>query len=155
MDFEALQQRVIESLGSCSWQFEPHSGKVDYSEGFQRLLGYEPGERVFDTNWVSDNIHPKDLSLWQDVYIRCVQGQIQSFDCELRFKHKDDFFLWIQTRGAVLEQDADGRALLIGGLVFPRDDRETIKVTESRFRLFLDNVPDAISSARLPPHGCR
>lgn len=140
-----LQQQILETLGSRSWEYDLVSGKVDYSEGYQQLLGYRPDEREFDTSWVRDNIHPKDLHLWEDVFVRCIKGQIPSFDCELRFKHRDDSYVWIQTRGAVIERDGDGRALRMGGLVFDLSDRHASKEAESRFRLFLDNIPDAIS----------
>ncbi len=145
MDNEELQRLVMQSLGGCSWEYDLVSESVTYSDEFLALLGYRPGERPVDTDWVADNIHPKDLSMWQESLVRNLRGESRFFDCELRFRHRDDHYVWIQTRGIVTERDAAGRARRIVGLVFDISERKAAKESESRYRLFLDNIPDALS----------
>ncbi len=145
MDNEELQRLVMQSLGGCSWEYDPVDDSITYSAEFLALLGYRPGELRIDSNWVADNIHPKDLPLWHDSLIRNLRGESRFFDCELRFRHRDDHYVWIQTRGIVTERDAGGRALRVVGLVFDISERKAAKESESRYRLFLDNIPDALS----------
>jgi PAS domain S-box-containing protein len=145
MKSDELQQLGLASLGGCSWEYDLKTDRITYSDEFFALLGYGPGELTIDTDWVSSNIHPKDLSQWRDAFVNAVKGTSKYFDCELRFKHKDDSFIWIQTRGVVVEWDKSGYALSIVGVVFDISQRKTAKENESRYRLFLDNIPDAIS----------
>ncbi len=145
MENEELQRLVMHSLGGCSWEYDLGDEKIIYSDEFLALLGYRPGERGIDSAWVADNIHPKDLPLWRESLVRNLRGESRFFDCELRFRHRDDRYIWIQTRGIVTERDASGRALHILGLVFDISERKAAKESESRYRLFLDNIPDALS----------
>ncbi len=145
MDNEELQRLVMQSLGGCSWEYELTNDRITYSDEFLALLGYRADERNIDTDWVSDNIHPRDLPLWHESLVRNLRGESRVFDCELRFRHRDDHYIWIQTRGIVTERDAAGRALRVVGLVFDISERKAAKDSESRYRLFLDNIPDALS----------
>lgn len=145
MDNEELQRLVMHSLGGCSWEYDVANESITYSDEFLALLGYRPGERRIDSDWVEDNIHPKDLSMWHDSLIRNLRGESRFFDCELRFRRRDDRYIWIQTRGLVTDRDAAARALRVVGLVFDISERKAAKESESRYRLFLDNIPDALS----------
>lgn len=145
MKSDELQQLDLASLGGCSWEYDLETDRITYSAEFFDLLGYRADELAIDTDWVSDNIHPADLSQWRDAFIGAVKGTRKYFDCELRYRHKDDHYVWIQTRGVVDERDNDGKALSINGVVFDISQRKTAKENESRYRLFLDNIPDAIS----------
>jgi len=145
MKSDELQQLDLASLGGCAWEYDLETDRITYSDEFFALLGYGPDELAIDTGWVSDNIHPEDLSQWRDAFVTAVKGSSKYFDCELRFKHKAGFFIWIQTRGVVVARDNNGYALSIVGIVFDISQRKTAKENESRYRLFLDNIPDAIS----------
>lgn len=145
MKTDELRQLDLASLGGCGWEYDLETDRISYSAEFFELIGYRPDELSIDTEWVSDNIHPEDLSQWRDAFIGAVKGTRSYFDCELRFRHKDDHYVWIQTRGVVDERDRHGRALGISGVVFDISQRKTAKENESRYRLLLDNIPDAIS----------
>ncbi len=145
MKNEELQQLVLESLGGCSWEYDLPDDIITYSAEFFQLLGYLSNEFAIDSDWVADNIHPEDLSQWRDAFVGSIKGSSRYFDCELRFKHKDGHYVWIQTRGVVNERDDQGRALRIVGMVFDISERKAAKETESRYRQFLDNIPDALS----------
>ena len=145
MKSNQFQQLDIASLGGCRWNYDLATGCTTYSNEFLDLIGYAPGEQAVDTEWVSKNIHPEDLTQWHNAFVNAVKGIETYFDCELRFRHKEDFFVWIQTRGVVTERDRNGRALNVAGVVFDISQRKTAKENESRYRHFLDNIPDAIS----------
>ena len=145
MNNEELQRLVFETLGACSWEYDLAAERIVYSDEFFALVGYTAGEIEIDRAWVADNIHPEDMAPWRNAFISSIKGQSRYFDCELRFLHKDGHYVWIQTRGIVTERDDDGRALRIVGMVFDISERKTAKESELRYRLLLDNIPDALS----------
>jgi PAS domain S-box-containing protein len=145
MKNEELQQLVFESLGGCRWEYDLPNDRIVYSDEFFDLIGYLPGELEIDSDWVSDNIHPGDLVQWREAFIASIKGNSKYFDCELRFRHKDDYYVWIQTRGVVTARDEQGRALRIVGMVFDISERKSAKENETRYRLLLNTIPDALS----------
>lgn len=145
MNNDDLKRLVMESLGGCSWELDLRENRITYSDEFLALIGYLPSKGKIELSWVSDNIHPKDLPQWREAYVNHVKGNSEYFDCELRFRHRQDYYIWMQTRGCAIERDPDGRASRVVGMVFDISDRKASKQTESRYRLFLDNIPDAIS----------
>lgn len=145
MNSDELQRLVSDHLGGCTWWMDFERNQIHYSDEFFALLGYAPGEVLVETEWVADNIHPEELDTWRQSFLRSVQGRSRYFDCELRFRHKLGHYLWIQTRGTVVDRDEAGRARRIDGIVFDISERMAAKESETRYRLLLDNIPDAIS----------
>ncbi len=145
MNSDQLQRLVSDHLGACTWDMDLERNEIHYSDEFFALIGYAPGEVRLDRDWVANNIHPEELAAWREAFLRSIKGQSRYFDCELRFRHKLGHYIWIQTRGTVVERNPDGRALRIDGLVFDISERMAGKESESRYRLFLDNIPVAIS----------
>lgn len=145
MKTEELQQLVLNSLGGCSWEYDLPADDLAFSDEFFELIGYAPNEMEIDRDWVAGNIHPDDLSQWQQCYAGSIKGHSRYFDCELRFRQKNGQYVWLQTRGVVSERDAQGRALRILGMVFDISERKAGKENELLYQMFLDNIPDAIS----------
>ncbi len=145
MNSDELKRLVSDHLGGCTWWMDFERDEINYSDEFFALLGYAPGEVEPDASWVADNIHPEELAAWRESFLRSIKGQSRYFDCELRFRHKLGHYIWIQTRGTVVERDKAGRALRIDGIVFDISERMAGKESELRYRLLLDNIPDAIS----------
>lgn len=73
MKSDELQQLDLASLGGCSWEYDLETDQIAYSDEFFALLGYRPDELEIDTEWVSDNIHLRDLSQWRDAFVNYEQ----------------------------------------------------------------------------------
>lgn len=108
------------------WDFNVITGKIGLCERWYRLLGYENGAFQLDTkNWrdfvYSDDWQPAKLN-----YTRHINGETANFEAEFRVLHKDGHWVWIQSRGKVVERDRNGKALRIAGINFDISNRKRL-----------------------------
>jgi PAS domain S-box-containing protein len=76
-------------------------GVIQYeSPSFSRVFGYEPDEFVGEN--VFDHVHPDDRQEAIETFADVVDsdGRFTTRSVELRFRHADQGWLWIESRGA-------------------------------------------------------
>ena len=145
MNTEALDQSLLEFLSSGSWTYDIASDRYTLSPAVLSLLGQDNQPTHFDTTWVEEKIHPRDLANLRHAFLEHVKGQTEYLECELRVKQRDGNYLWVLLRGVATERDADGRTTRVFGLIFDISERKRNRNNEQRYRLILDHIPDAIS----------
>lgn len=77
------------------------SGVIQYeSPSFSRTFGYDPDEFVGES--VFDFVHPDDRPHVRDAFEELVAATTEyTTECvELRFRHKENGWIWIESRGA-------------------------------------------------------
>jgi len=127
------------------------NGRVQYvSGGVRNSLGYTTEER--QSNSVFEHVHPDDCEALHAEYQRLVNGEIDGFSREYRFRHKDGSYRWLESR-YVLAVDNP----LIGGVVInSRDVTERkqaeclLAQREEVFRLAADAVDGVIFEWDVP-----
>ncbi|UXI66837.1 two-component regulator propeller domain-containing protein [Tahibacter amnicola] len=60
-------------------------------------------------------VHPDDLPLFRDALVRHLKGDADAFVVSYRTYDRDHRWVWVLTRGRVVERDAEGRAVRIAG----------------------------------------
>ncbi|MEI6062059.1 MAG: PAS domain S-box protein, partial [Bacteroidota bacterium] len=130
------------------WDGDVVTGKVYYSPGYFRILGYEPNEFEYNLVEWQKMIHPDDLETALANNNACLNNEIKSLNVEYRMKAKDGSWRWILDRGKVVERDADGKALrMIGTHVDITERRKTddmLRDERQLLRTLIDNIPDTI-----------
>lgn len=115
---EASEQRLhlaLEAAGEGVWDWNIAGNQFSYSERGHAMLGYAPGEfgeRIED--WISIT-HPDDLPRLRDETMDCVRGKTSAILLEYRVCNRQGNWQWILARGAVVERNAEGRALRMMG----------------------------------------
>jgi len=82
-------------------------GDIKYeSPAFSRMFGYDPNEFVGEN--VFDHVHPDDRQRVHDTFRHLVDADAESTtrSVELRFRHADEGWLWIESRGTSEEGSA-------------------------------------------------
>jgi PAS domain S-box-containing protein len=82
-------------------------GDIKYeSPSFSRMFGYDPNEFVGEN--VFDHVHPDDRQRVHDTFRDLVDADAESTtrSVELRFRHADEGWLWIESRGTSEEGSA-------------------------------------------------
>ena len=83
------------------------TGVIGYeSPSFSRMFGYDPDEFVGET--VFDHVHPDDRQRTRDTFAELVAAEAghTTRSVELRFRHADEGWLWIEARGTSEEGSA-------------------------------------------------
>jgi PAS domain S-box-containing protein len=83
------------------------TGVIRYeSPSFSRMFGYAPDEFVGES--VFDHVHPDDRQLTRDTFEELVAAEAghTTRSVELRFRHADEGWIWIEARGTSEEGSA-------------------------------------------------
>lgn len=108
---------VIEATDVAIWEYDVPSGGININERWAGLLGYSKQELepvTLDTFW--ELIHTGDQHNVAEALEKHLQGEASSYECEIRMRHKDGRWIWLLTRGRVLEWDKDGGPLRMFGV---------------------------------------
>ena len=103
-DYKKSQEKLIESEERLRTVFEqaavgvarvsPNGGFLEINEKFCQLIGYEKHELYRMT--FRDITHPDDLYLYENHVEHVLAGEINSFEIEKRYIHKDGHPVWVK-----------------------------------------------------------
>ena len=141
------------NLGLWSWNLA--NGRVQFSEEWARLLGYEVSDLLPEISTWEALAHPEDMPAVMAA-LRChLSGYCTSFEAEHRLLDRQGQWRWFLTKGRIVERSADQRASVIAGTHLDIHDRKqtelalaasnrTIIENEKRLRCITDAAHDAI-----------
>jgi len=91
------------------WDWDILMGRAYFSPRYKKLLGYEEREMSdADTEW-SSRVHPDDLPATKAAIERHFRERTPSCPADFRMRHKDGRYLWVASRGRLIERTPDGR----------------------------------------------
>lgn len=150
---------VIESTGDGVWDWDIPANKVVYSSRWKEILGYsDSGFGDQHDAWTS-RIHAKDARRVINAMQDCVTGAAPNFHEEYRLRSKDGLWKWVESHGAVVTRDAEGRALRVTGTlsdISAKKRAETENWNRANFdtltglpnrRLFRDRLDESVKKA--------
>lgn len=129
--FAGFLDVIISATRIGLWDWELASGKVIYSEQWERILGYEPGELDQHVSSWENAVIPEDLATAEDCIQRYFRGQLPLYEAEFRMVRKDGSVIWAQDRGTVTEWNADGSPKRFVGIL-----QEITKLKETELELY-------------------
>jgi PAS domain S-box-containing protein len=137
---------VLEAAGDGIWDWNVQTGDMHFSSRFAQLLGFEEreyGKHVED--WTM-RIHPDDRT---DVMVALqdhLAGKSSIFVNEHRARCKDGSWKWVQSRGAVVSRDEDGKALRMIGRYIDVSTRKATEAALAAATQFQQAVFDSLSA---------
>ena len=105
-------QHVIDATGVGTWQWNVQTDEARVDEQWAAMLGFTPdelGEIRFDT--FDNALHPDDRAHAKASLQHHLEGKTDNYDCEVRMRHKAGHWIWVQSRGKVMERSASGQPL--------------------------------------------
>lgn len=109
-------KNIIEGTNVGTWEHNIKTGKEVVNERWAEMLGYSLQEISSKTYEVwKKSIHPNDRKMIEEEFQRLINKKIEYYDVELRMKHKNGKWIWINDRGKVTKWTKDGEALLTSG----------------------------------------
>lgn len=119
---EALQRSrdqlnlAIEGSGVGLWIRDIRTGKIDINERWADILGYTLDELgPIDVKTWNGLVHPEDRAIPSALLEKYFTGEIPSYECEIRMRHKDGHWVWVLTRGKVTQWGPDGKPVRVMG----------------------------------------
>jgi PAS domain S-box-containing protein len=108
-------ERVLEAIDEGYWDWNRATGELHLSSRYYTMLGYVPGElRLGWDSWMA-MAHPEDAKVVDAEFARFAQADHNTFSMEIRMRCKSGQYIWVLSRGKVVERDASGKPLRLIG----------------------------------------
>jgi diguanylate cyclase (GGDEF)-like protein/PAS domain S-box-containing protein len=120
----------IAQLGFWEWNIE--TNEVYFSPQWKRQLGYQDHEVPHRIEEWESRIHPSERARVMSQLHAYLRAPTSDYEIEMRFRHRDGTYRWIQARAQVL-RDERGHALRMIGTHLDITDH---KEKEEQVRLF-------------------
>ncbi len=86
-----------------------------YRLGNTQLLGHGSKEQLSTDDWRTQSIHPEDLPRVQKLLQEHIVGHTEVFESEHRIRNARGEWVWVRSRGKVVERDGSGAPLRMAG----------------------------------------
>jgi len=134
---EARDRLLARVAFEAIWERDLQSDAVTWDGNLESIFGYRRDEVVNHIRWWREHVHPDDLDRVEQIAAQAIEADVSAWSSEYRFRRKDGSWAWVASRCAI-ERDAGGRAHhLVGAMI----DISQLKDTESRLRLFTEQIP--------------
>lgn len=142
-DRESRWNHALESAGQGVWDHNFAKGELFYSRQWKAIRGMAPDEEVDGTleTWIQ-SVHPDDRErvLLEIQKQETAEAAFNVFS--YRERHRDGHWVWIESRGAVVEYGPDGKPSRIAGtdtdITERRKAEERMAQLSRRLELALD-----------------
>ena len=130
----------LSNIGFCDYVLPP-SPKLNFSNSWAKILGYQPDEipkpEIFQS-WWGQQIHPNDHARIIRVFNRLNSGDVKKINCSFRVKNKLNEWCEVEVLATVLKRDKKGWAQHIFMLM--RD----LKFSENNYKRIVENLNEGI-----------
>ena len=108
--FAAAMQASSEGV----WEIHDAQRRFTFSDTYETMLGYHPGDLPTDAEAWYEYLHPDDAAGLRERVVLQDQSD-DPFTNEYRMRARDGQYRWIMSRGRVVERDEQGRPLRVIG----------------------------------------
>ncbi|NME71915.1 tetratricopeptide repeat protein [Flammeovirga aprica] len=116
-DREEQLRYALEASNDGIWDWKVKSNQMTFSPALYTMLGYAPYEFEEKREEIQHRIHPDDLkNIGTESYLDLMlQSKEENLIKEVRLKHKNANYIWVQIKGKVVSFGTDGKASRVVG----------------------------------------
>lgn len=153
-DQQALAQRQeafeqsMEAAGETFWDWNLVTNEMGHARNRARMLGYGDGELTPHLDaWVGVS-HEEDQEPVRQLIRAHLAGHTPEYEAEYRQRHRDGHWIWVRSRGRVVERDpATGKPLRMRGTVVDITRRKELEARIVEMNLELRQALDQAEEA--------
>jgi PAS domain S-box-containing protein len=147
----ARQALALEGALVATWDVDLPSGTVHYGPGWSELVGRPASELPPTREGLRALVHPEDRQQAFAALGDYLAGRLPEYAAEFRLETRHRGWRWMQSRGRVVERDAEGRPVRVLGtnvdVTTRRAALEALRTSEARLAGIVGSAMDAILSA--------
>ncbi len=119
---------IIHAAKVGTWDRNIKDNTLTINERWAEILGFKLNEIAPVTRevWIN-TLHPDDLDRALEKMTQLRSREIDYYNIEFRQKHKNGYWVWIQSRGNIVKYDAEGNAVRISGTHLDITERKEVE----------------------------
>ncbi len=129
---EQRMELALDGANLGMWDLDLATGRFTHGPRLIAMLGYAPGEIAVNEKTFVANLHPEDAQTFAIAFYEHLKGKTPRLAVEYRMRHKHGHWVWIISRGKVVERNEKGRAIRMAGTNLDITDRKLAQETERR-----------------------
>ncbi|NJO90506.1 MAG: PAS domain-containing protein [Chloroflexia bacterium] len=136
---------ILQATNAGTWDWNVQTGEVWNDESWCNIIGYSLKElQPLETDFWQRNMHPDDAESTMSALNRHLAGKLEYYEAEFRQKHKEGGWVWIMSRGKVIEWTNDGKPLRMYGTHLNIDKRKLVEQELKNRNAFIQTVLDRL-----------
>ncbi len=133
---------AFEASNDSLWDLDKETGEFYFSNKFYETLGYEPGEVVFTPDFLYSLMPEEDRKTFHNHFENLLNNK-KNLEIEYRLKAKNGNYIWLLTRGKIIERDKSGKPVRITGTHVNITNIKNIEIQLERERRFIESILEA------------
>ncbi|UCV18620.1 EAL domain-containing protein [Ferribacterium limneticum] len=139
---DARLQVALATSGFGIWEHDHERGSNQWSPSLSRILGLTEGPTTIAATL--ELIHPEDRNaIAQSMEDQPGHGDEIHVE-ELRMRHADGHWVWMEARGRILRRDAQGKAALVLGTMADISRRKTADAEQRLSSVVFTGISDGV-----------
>jgi len=119
---------ILEGTGAGTWEWNLEKDEIKVNENWAAIIGYTREELgMINKAWWNLNAYPGDAAMADKSLERHFKGETSIYDVEVRLKHKNGDWVWINSRGKVISRTPEGRPHMMFGTHVTIDNRKQVE----------------------------
>jgi PAS domain S-box-containing protein len=134
---EESLQLALDGAKLGLWDWNIKTDEVIFNDHWMKMLGYSPDEIEPNLDSWKKLTHPDDLKKAFKKLENHFEGKTETYQCEMRMKHKQGHWIWILDSGRVIERNNKGNPIRACGIHLNINElknvQEKLKESKDRF----------------------
>lgn len=124
---EGVVNAALRAAGEAMWDWDVAQANVNGGQHHAHLLGWEPQAlQTLGRDWIS-LMHPDDVEPARQRLRAHLKGQTQTYESDYRMRHRDGRWIWVRSRGEIVERNAQGVPTRMLGTVADITQRKNLE----------------------------
>ena len=110
-------RNLIEGTSAGTWEWNVQTGEVIVNPRWAEIIGWKVEELGAVTNqFRADVAHPDELEQTRRLLRDHFAGRSEAYVAEVRLRHRDGHWVWVEDRGRLVARTPDGRPEWVFGI---------------------------------------
>ncbi len=135
---------ALDASNLSLWDWDFSAPTMFFDNTFARFIGTSGHDNFYALADLGARTHPVDAQRLSDAIADVVKGRAANFAVEMRFRHADGHWIWLQTFGSVTRRADNGHALRLTGTVADITSRKQLEQSVADNLKLLETILEAM-----------
>jgi PAS domain S-box-containing protein len=139
---------IILGTRTGTWEWNVQTDAFVINDRWADIIGYAlPELNPVSVNLWLEHCHPDDMKVAKSLLAQHIAGALGYYECEIRMRHRDGHWVWIQERGKISSWTPDGKPEWMSGTHMDISERKNAAAQLSEQLQFVEVLLEATPTA--------